>query len=158
MLKTKHRAVNPPSLPLHGCSQPYQLVFGRLHVQQQLPHHTSMCSILPCTPLPCSRARAGDAAVGASLHHPDGYPRSDGDEASFAARRGAGSEPGEGGCWEGGHGRGPGPGFLLECCAHTRLISPGRVCAAGSQLPRRGGQAASTHGSPPAPALPPGGL
>lgn len=127
------------STPCRSVDAGVLIFWGRLHVPCGLPRHSSTV------------AGGGDAVVGASLCIPTGYPKERGGTRAALLH---------GGVWAASRAKVTGGKAVAvggwapnswRSAVHTHLISPGHVCAAGSQPPRWGGRTASTRRSPPAP-------
>lgn len=138
MLKTKRGVVNPDSLPLCGCSCSNRLFLGgMLRVPCHLLHH------------PSTTARGMDAVSGASLCDPD---EQGGTRPALLHGRVWGASRAKVAVGKAAVAGGRAPNSWRSA-VHTRLISPSRVCAAGSQPPWWGGRAVSTHKRPPSSSL-----
>lgn len=149
MLTTKRDVANLDSLPLRGCWCSHFL--GEAACPMWAPASFQ------------HRGRWRGCCGGSISVHPHWVPKgARGHEGSPAARRGVGSEPGEGDRWEGGRSGGLGPEFLAECCAHTPYLARPCLCSREPAAPvgREDGQhpQESPSSSPFHPCLPRGHL
>lgn len=107
---------------------------------------------VPCHLLhhPSTTARGGDAVLGASRCDPDGYLSEEqgGTRPALLHGRVWGASRAKVAVGKAAVAGGRAPNSWRSA-VHTRLISPSRVCAAGSQPPWWGGRAVSTHKRPP---------